>query len=193
MALSQKEYLENRKDITYIVDNKNKGSLFSLVDSHFNGKLIHPSALKQDTFNYSLVEKSLHTRSAIKIQDGCDNFCTFCIVPKVRGRAISRSADDVLENVHKSVELGNKEMVLTGVNISRYDFNGLKFDDLVEKILSLPGDYRVRVSSIEPEGFTDKFLAQFECRVGIHQVVKADGGSALQQTGVANTDFFAVG
>ncbi|MBN2521931.1 MAG: tRNA (N(6)-L-threonylcarbamoyladenosine(37)-C(2))-methylthiotransferase MtaB [Bacteroidales bacterium] len=162
LALSQKEYLENRKDITYIVDNKNKGSVFSLVDSHFKGELIHPSALKQDTFNYSLVEKSLHTRSAIKIQDGCDNFCTFCIVPKVRGRAISRSADDVLENVHKSVELGNKEMVLTGVNISRYDFDGLKFDDLVEKILTLPGDFRVRVSSIEPEGFTDKFLAQFE-------------------------------
>jgi len=162
LALSQKEYLENRKDITYVVDNKSKGSVFSLIDSHFKGELIHPSALKQDTFNYSLVEKSLHTRSAIKIQDGCDNFCTFCIVPKVRGRAISRSADDILENVHKSVELGNKEMVLTGVNISRYDFDGLKFDDLVEKILTLPGDFRVRVSSIEPEGFTDKFLAQFE-------------------------------
>ena len=108
MVTSQKEYLENRDDITYVVDNKGKSSVFPLVDSHFKGELLHPSNLKQDIFNYSVVEKGFHTRSAIKIQDGCDNFCTFCIVPKVRGRAVSRPVEDILENVRKSVELGNK-------------------------------------------------------------------------------------
>ncbi len=162
MATNQKEYLESRDDITYVVDNKTKSSVFSLVDSHFKGELLHPSALKQDIFNYSLVEKGFHTRSAIKIQDGCDNFCTFCIVPSVRGRAVSRPVNDILDNVRRSVDLGNKEMVLTGVNISRYDFEGLNFGDLVEKILELPGNFRVRISSIEPEGLTDKFITQFE-------------------------------
>ena len=162
MVTSKKEYLENRKDITYVVDNKTKSSVFPLVDSHFKGELIHPSGLKQDTFNYTVVEKGFHTRSAIKIQDGCDNFCTFCIVPKVRGRAISRPVNDILENIQKSVAMGNKEMVLTGVNISRYDFEGVRFDDLVEKILDLPGEFRVRISSIEPEGFTEKFIGLFE-------------------------------
>jgi len=162
MVTSQKEYLESRKDITYVIDNNSKSSVFPLVDSHFKGEIIHPSGLKQDIFNYSVVEKGFHTRSAIKIQDGCDNFCTFCIVPKVRGRAVSRPVNDILENIRKSVAIGNKEMVLTGVNISRYDFKGLKFDDLIEKILDLTGDFRVRISSIEPEGFTKKFISLFD-------------------------------
>ena len=56
-------------------------------------------------------------------------------MPAVRGRAISRPVGEILENIAKSLALGNKEMVLTGVNISRYDYNGLKFDDLVERIV----------------------------------------------------------
>ncbi|MGD2036128.1 MAG: tRNA (N(6)-L-threonylcarbamoyladenosine(37)-C(2))-methylthiotransferase MtaB [Bacteroidales bacterium] len=161
MAKSQKEYLEGRKDITYVVDNTHKSSVFSMVDSHFKGEIILPSALKQDIFGYSLVKEGFHTRSAIKIQDGCDNFCTFCIVPRVRGRAVSRPAEDIAGNIRRSIDLGNKEMVLTGVNISRYDHNGLKFDGLLEKILDIPGDFRVRISSIEPDGFTEKFIDQF--------------------------------
>ena len=122
MVTSQKEYLENRDDITYVVDNKRKGSVVPLVDAHFQGEVLHPVDLKQDLFNFSVVEKGFHTRSAIKIQDGCDNFCTFCIVPKVRGRATSRPVKDILENIQRSLDLGNKEIVLTGVNISRYDY-----------------------------------------------------------------------
>lgn len=162
MAISQKEYLENREDITYVVDNKRKGSIVPLVDAHFNGEVLHPIDMKQDLFNFSVVEKSFHTRSAVKIQDGCDNFCTYCIVPKVRGRATSRPLKDILENIQRSIDIGNKEIVLTGVNISRYEYERTKFEDLVEKIIDLPGDFRVRISSIEPEGFTDKFVSLFE-------------------------------
>ena len=75
---------------------------------------------------------------------------------------MSRPVKDIVDNIRKSVELGNKEMVLTGVNISRYEYEGWRFDDLVEKIISIPGDFRVRISSIEPEGFTDKFIGLFE-------------------------------
>jgi threonylcarbamoyladenosine tRNA methylthiotransferase MtaB len=162
MVTSQKEYLENRNDITYVVDNKRKGSVVPLVDAHFQGEVLHPADLKQDLFNFSVVERGFHTRSSIKIQDGCDNFCTFCIVPKVRGRATSRPVNEILENVQRSLELGNKEIVLTGVNISRYDYEKTQFEDLVEKIINLPGDFRVRISSIEPEGFTGKFVSLFE-------------------------------
>jgi threonylcarbamoyladenosine tRNA methylthiotransferase MtaB len=158
----QKEYLENRKDLTYVVENKQKSSVFPLVDSHLKGEIIHPSDFKQDLFNFSVVEKGFHTRSMIKIQDGCNNFCTYCIVPKVRGRAYSRPESDVLSNIRKVLELGYKEIVLTGVNISRYNSGGTNFENLVEKILDLDGDFRVRISSIEPEGFTDKFIRLFE-------------------------------
>jgi threonylcarbamoyladenosine tRNA methylthiotransferase MtaB len=89
----------------------------------------------------------------IKIQDGCDNMCTFCIVPHVRGRALSRPLADVLANIREVCELGFKEIILTGVNIGRYDHDGSNFEALVAQILELPGDFRVRISSIEPDGF----------------------------------------
>jgi threonylcarbamoyladenosine tRNA methylthiotransferase MtaB len=97
----------------------------------------------------------------IKIQDGCDNFCTFCIIPKVRGRATSRPVDEILDNIRQVIEFGYKEVVLTGVNIGRYNFEGTNFEDLVEQILELPGDFRLRISSIEPEGFGEKLFNLF--------------------------------
>lgn len=162
MVESQKEYLENRNDLTYVVDNKQKSSVFPLVDAHFKGEVMHPGDFKQDLFNFSVVEKGFHTRSMIKIQDGCNNFCTYCIVPKVRGRANSRPVNDILDNIRKVIDMGRKEVVLTGVNISRYKSEGTNFEDLIEKVLDLPGDFRVRISSMEPEGFTDKFIDLFE-------------------------------
>ena len=161
MANSQKEWLENKNDITYVVENDRKSSVFTLVDAHFNGEIIHPADLHQNLFDFSVTEKGFHTRSMIKIQDGCNNFCTFCIVPKVRGRATSRPSEDILVNIRQVTELGYKEVVLTGVNISRYNYDGRTFEDLVEKILQLDGEFRLRISSIEPEGFGDKLMDMF--------------------------------
>jgi threonylcarbamoyladenosine tRNA methylthiotransferase MtaB len=161
MATSQKEYLENRGDLTYVVENPNKSQLLSLIESHFGGELLHLSDLKQDLFNFMIAEKSFHTRSMVKIQDGCNNFCTYCIVPSVRGRAVSRPVKDILQNIRQVVNLGYKEIVLTGVNISRYDYEGTSFALLVEKILFLPGEFRVRISSVEPEGLGDLFFDLF--------------------------------
>lgn len=162
MVESQKAYLENRPDLTYVVDNKQKTSVFPLVDAHFKGEMVHPGDFKQDLFNFTTVEKGFHTRSMVKIQDGCNNYCTYCIVPKVRGRAKSRPLNDILRNVSDVVEMGRKEIVLTGVNISRYHEAGTSFEDLIEKILDLPGEFRVRISSMEPEGFTERFLELFQ-------------------------------
>ncbi len=161
MAESQKEYLENRGDIAYVVNNKNKASILPLVEAHFNGEILGPGSLKEDIFGFTVAEKSLHTRSMIKIQDGCDNFCTFCIVPMVRGRAVSRPEKDILENIRQVVDLGYKEIVLTGVNISRYEWEGLNFTGLLENILSIEGNFRVRISSIEPEGFGEPLYDLF--------------------------------
>lgn len=157
MANHHKEELEKQENITYVIENEKKNSIFSLVEAHFNGEVIHPEHLEADVFGFETVEKSLHTRTSIKIQDGCDNFCTFCIIPKVRGRATSRPVNDILENIRRVISNGFKEIVLTGVNISRYNFEGIDFKNLLEKILDVPGDFRVRISSIEPDGFTDDF------------------------------------
>jgi threonylcarbamoyladenosine tRNA methylthiotransferase MtaB len=161
MVNNRQDYFDAHKEITYAVDNTRKSSILSLLEAHYRGEIFHPASLNEDVFDFSLVEKGFHTRCAIKIQDGCDNFCTYCIVPSVRGKAISRPVEDILDNIRKSIALGNREMVLTGVNISRYEYNGLRFDELVERIINIPGDFRVRISSIEPEGFTDKLIGLF--------------------------------
>jgi threonylcarbamoyladenosine tRNA methylthiotransferase MtaB len=161
MANNFKEKLESQDNITFVVENNRKSSVLALVDAHFSGEIIHPNQLPQDVFRYEPVQKSLHTRSAVKIQDGCDNFCTFCIIPMVRGRAVSRSVEDVLESVRKTVENGFKEIVITGVNIGRYEDGDARFEDLLAKVLEVPGDFRVRISSLEPDGFGDRFVDLF--------------------------------
>ncbi|PKQ61479.1 tRNA (N(6)-L-threonylcarbamoyladenosine(37)-C(2))-methylthiotransferase MtaB [Labilibaculum manganireducens] len=158
MANNAKEELESREEINYVVENDQKTSVFSLVEAHFGGEIIHPSKLNADLFSYGATDKGFHTRSMIKIQDGCDNFCTFCIIPSVRGRAASRPLQDILTNIREVISHGAKEIVITGVNIGRYEFEGYQFDDVVEQILNLEGDFRLRISSIEPDGFREKFI-----------------------------------
>jgi len=161
MANNHKDKLEHDKRVTYTIENDRKGSIFNLLDSHFHGEILSPAELKRDRFAFSPAEQNLRTRSLIKIQDGCNNFCTYCIVPHVRGRAESRPWTDIEKNIHQIIAFGYKEIVLTGVNIGRYQHNGLNFEGLVEKILEIPGDFRVRISSIEPEGFGDKLFKLF--------------------------------
>lgn len=161
MAESQESYLKERGDITYVIDNRHKSRILPVVEAHFNGEILTPEQLESDVFSFSVTEKSLHTRSMIKIQDGCDNFCTFCIVPMVRGSAVSRPVSKIIGNIHEVIRLGYKEIVLTGVNISRYDDAGVDFTRLLEKILDIHGDFRVRISSIEPEGYGEAFFELF--------------------------------
>ncbi|MCD4663639.1 MAG: MiaB/RimO family radical SAM methylthiotransferase, partial [Bacteroidales bacterium] len=161
MATNYIEAFEQDGNITYVVDNEQKSDIFSLLDSHFNGEVVNVENLKNDRFGFGAVEQGFHTRSLIKIQDGCDNYCTFCIVPFVRERAISRPWEEIKLNIEEVLKFGFKEIVLTGVNIGRYEHKGLNFEDLVEKILNIPGDFRVRISSIEPEGFGEKLFNLF--------------------------------
>jgi threonylcarbamoyladenosine tRNA methylthiotransferase MtaB len=162
MVNSQKESLENQAGTTYLVDNEHKTSIFPLVDAHFRGEILHPGSMEPDVFGFKPADTTLHTRSLIKIQDGCDNYCTFCIVPFVRGRAISRPLPEITGNIKKVLDFGFKEIVLTGVNIGRYKDGDTNFESLIEKILEIPGDFRVRISSIEPDGYGDRFIELFE-------------------------------
>ena len=155
---SNRDYLAGRSDITYVVDNARKNNIFHIVDAHFRGEILDPARLDSDPFGYALAEKGFHTRSMVKIQDGCDNFCTFCIIPYVRGRATSRPLPAVLDNVRRLVDAGTREVVLTGVNMGRYRDGESDFADVVEAVLDLPGDFRVRISSLEPEPSDERFI-----------------------------------
>lgn len=162
MATNYKEKLLESEHIDYVVDNDHKTSVLSVVESHFKGENVVDENFEKNLFDYEPAKETFHTRSFIKIQDGCDNFCTYCIIPMVRGRATSRPTEDVLNNIRKVVDYGFKEVIITGVNIGRYNYEGTDFEALVEKMIEIPGDFRIRISSIEPDGYTESFFRLFK-------------------------------
>lgn len=99
----------------------------------------------------SLSEFPFRSRAFIKIQEGCNNFCTYCIVPYVRGRERSRTLDEVIADCRKAVNAGFPEIVLTGVNTCAYEASGTDLAGLVRVLCKIPGEFRIRLSSTEPK------------------------------------------
>ncbi|MBO6027383.1 MAG: tRNA (N(6)-L-threonylcarbamoyladenosine(37)-C(2))-methylthiotransferase MtaB [Bacteroidales bacterium] len=146
----------------YVIDNERKSAIFDIVEEHFNLGHSDPEGYDRDLFSYQPAFDTFHTRSLIKIHDGCNNFCSYCIIPMVRGRSTSRPAEDIYRNIREVIDHGFKEIVLTGVNMGRYKDGDTNFETLVEHIINMEGDFRVRVSSIEPDQFSDRFLQLFQ-------------------------------
>jgi len=103
-----------------------------------------------------------HTRAFLKIQDGCNYVCSFCIIPQARGRSRAISVAEAVGNTQAVINQGFKEIVLTGVNIGEFEANsGERLSDLVAKLLDLDGLERLRLSSVEPNTITDELLDVF--------------------------------
>ncbi len=103
-------------------------------------------------------EFSNHTRAFVKIQSGCNRFCSYCIVPYLRGQEYSRNEDEILSEIKTLVRNGFKEITLTGVHIGRYDYNGTKLADLLGNIDRIPGLQRIRLGSLNPGEISDSLL-----------------------------------
>ncbi len=151
---SSRQALEEEPGIGLVVPNQQKNLLVSLVEARLQGEL--PSTGVGNVFDYPIFPQIFHTRASLKIQDGCDNFCSFCIIPQVRGRAQSRPLPEILHEATQRLNHGAKELVLTGVNIGRYNA-GNNFFELIRQLLELPGDWRLRLSSLEPDGLPENF------------------------------------
>ncbi len=103
-----------------------------------------------------------HTRAFLKIQDGCNYVCSFCIIPQARGRSKAISIEQAVLNAKKVVDQGFKEVILTGVNIGEYEVNsGERLTDLVKELVAIDGLERLRLSSVEPNTITDELLDVF--------------------------------
>ncbi|MCK5249417.1 MAG: tRNA (N(6)-L-threonylcarbamoyladenosine(37)-C(2))-methylthiotransferase MtaB [Spirochaetaceae bacterium] len=144
---------------TYVVGNDHKSRIPQLVDAHFRGEIL-PGHLEseRDPFGYPLAERIFRTRAMVKVQDGCDNFCTFCIIPFVRGRGISRPLDETVRALEEAAAAEYREIVLTGVNMSRWESDNRGFADLVEACLNVKGDFRLRLGSVEPDKIDNRLL-----------------------------------
>lgn len=97
-----------------------------------------------------LQQSAEHTRAYIKIQDGCNQFCSYCVIPYARGRVRSRGTEDVLQEARRLVAAGYRELVLTGIHISSYKDGGSGLVELTERIHEIPGLERIRLGSLEP-------------------------------------------
>jgi len=158
-------YVDSHRDVlesdghTFVIPNEHKHAIFDLVQAQRRGEVIEPTG---SVFDFPVPSRAFHTRTMIKVQDGCDNFCTFCIIPFVRGRAVSRPAAEVVEAVTEAIDGGAHEVVLTGVNMSRYLDGDVQFAELVQRLLEVDGDFRVRISSLEPDQLDDRFINLFD-------------------------------
>ena len=158
------EYIKKECGADIIVGTSNRPKLVEYVKSFIiNKKQIidieeNPRKFKYESFKTFSIPNS--TRAYVKIEDGCNNFCSYCTIPYTRGVARSRAKDEVLEEIKALVDSGFKEIVLTGIHTAHYglDNKECSFSELVEQICNIPGLYRLRISSIEESEIDDKFL-----------------------------------
>jgi threonylcarbamoyladenosine tRNA methylthiotransferase MtaB len=113
-------------------------------------------------YSAATTEAEGHTRAFLKIQDGCNYVCSFCIIPQARGRSRAISIEEAVTNAKKVVNDGFKEVILTGVNIGEYEVNsGERLTDLVSELISIENLKCLRLSSVEPNTITDELLDVF--------------------------------
>ncbi len=141
------EELKAIPGVTHLVPNKDKENLLASVFPN------------EELPEFKIDQFSAHTRAFVKVQDGCNSYCTYCIIPYVRGRSRSKPMDEILEEVRGLVKNGYQEVVLTGINIGDYiGTNGEKLADLVRAVDQIEGLTRIRVSSIDPDEVDDNLM-----------------------------------
>ena len=126
-----------------------------------------------------------HTRAFVKVQDGCNSFCTYCIVPYLRGRSRSRPVQEVLKEVGQLALNGYREIVLTGINIGDYEDDGLRLADLVRAVDRVQGIERLRISSIDPnevdEDLIETLLNGLHTCPNLHLVLQSGSNVVLKR------------
>jgi threonylcarbamoyladenosine tRNA methylthiotransferase MtaB len=148
--------------VDLIIGNQEKLNVLDYVAAGKNdAALIVRDRIERDDFEieFSGVGVPLHRRANLKIQDGCDFMCSFCVIPFARGRARSRALDNLLEEARSLVARGAKELVLTGVNIGTYAWEGKSVLEVIAALNDLEGVARLRISSIEPTTIPDELFA----------------------------------
>ena len=148
-----------------IIGSKGKGDIYSLVEKFLSDRQrvvnIIPHSENDPFEEMNEGEDALHTRAFLKIQDGCNRSCAYCIIPTARGRVRSRNVDSIVAQAKRLADLGHKEIVLTGVNISCYGQDlGINVCEVIEAVAQVDGVERIRFGSLELDLFTDEMLVR---------------------------------
>lgn len=156
------------------VGNNRKKDIVPIIEEYLKTRE-QPRVEKIDINNtreyeeMQLTRTAEHTRAYIKIQDGCNQFCSYCIIPYARGRVRSRAEEDILQEVRGIVAAGYREIVLTGIHISSYglDRGGPELLQLIRKLHEIDGLKRIRLGSLEPRIVTEQFTRQLSALPGL--------------------------
>lgn len=164
-----------------VVTNSGKmGILENIVKDTDHLNSIFESHRFIDAENMSMATR---TRAFVKIQDGCDSNCAYCIIPSLRGLPVSRAEESIINEVKNLVKAGYKEIVPVGIHVGKYgeDLNGdIDLPGLIEKIIAIDGDFRVRLTSIELNELTDRMidlLAENTDKICRHYHIPLQSGS----------------
>lgn len=150
--------------INILMGNINKSNIVSIIEKYLDDKtpVEYVAKTRDLPFENMEVDISDHTRAYIKIEDGCDNFCSYCIIPFVRGKKRSKDFSLVLREVQHLANNGYKEIVLTGIDTGGYESNGKDLTDLICEMSKINGIERIRQSSIEITQINEKFINELK-------------------------------
>lgn len=164
---NSKELLE-MEDIDYVIGNTDKSGIVNFIEDIENRTMEklknYNIFLDSEYTEYEFATLREMSRAYVKIQDGCNNFCSYCKIPFARGKSRSRQKDNILKEITKLSQEGFKEIILIGINLGAYGEdleNGGNFEDLLKDILKIEGIERVRIGSVYPDKISDEFIEMF--------------------------------
>lgn len=155
-----KDEIEKIDEVDLVLGNHQKANIDKYIEAYFDGRDVNDEAIESYFYDFGSITYTEKTRAVVKVQDGCNNFCTYCIIPYARGRICSRRPESVVDEITKIAKEGIKEVVITGIQVSAYgkDFDSdYRLIDLLEEINKIDGIERIRIGSIEPLMITDEF------------------------------------
>ena len=154
--------LKDMEGVSIVLGNYNKSKIMDYINQYKKNKkqIIDVRELNDEKFECMKLNNFNKTRAFVKIEDGCENFCSYCIIPYSRGKVRSKLMEEVLDEVNTLVNNGHREIVLTGIHTGHYgaDIKEYDFSDLLNEICKIKGLERLRISSIEITELDDKFL-----------------------------------
>lgn len=159
VAQIEKEKLLENDFIDYVIGNDEKLDLYKIINSSENSHFAVKDIMQLDKFNKVELLDTTKTRASLKIQDGCDNRCSYCIIPFARGKSRSADIDFIIEQINNFSKHGFKEVILTGIHIGLWGKDiGMTFLDLIKAIEEKTTIERYRLGSLNPHEITDDLL-----------------------------------
>ena len=162
MSQNKKEEVLKVDGVDIVLGNIGKSKVVEYIDEYIKTKKkkLDIYDMMDTTFEPMILNNFNRTRAFVKIEDGCNNYCAFCIIPYVRGNVRSKDKDSVIEETKDLIKQGHKEIVLTGIHTGHYgsDLKNYNFSNLLNDLCKISGLERLRISSIEITELTDEFL-----------------------------------